>query len=373
MSTGNLARQGRISSLPLERWPAQDRDVWSNRSASKNPFGRRFAHPNQRKEAGSWKPSYRKNVAKAYGKWLTFLQAAAPGRMVLPPGERADVSTVTAFITALKATGLASSSIAFNVDGLVAAMRLFEPKLDWSWLETAAHRLRHAANPVRLKRDRTVPIDEVYLFGLVLMQHARRVESQGQRSRFFRNGLILALWAARPWRLANFTDLDLDRHFTFSDQTVIVAFLNSETKNDLGADWAIPETLIPFLIEYRDVHRGGFCGAGSHTRLWASDRFRPLSESQVARILGECTEKEFGVRMHPCSVRYSAATSAALAGPQSARTAMSILGHKGFETAQEYYVLADRIAAQRKSTAALFDLRDRLREESEARNQPARR
>ena len=78
------------------------------------------------------------------------------------------------------------------------ALRAMAPKDDWDWLRRIARLLRRTVEPVRDKRPRIVPSDQLFSYGIELM-----IEADGpsggtplKRSIRYRDGLMIALLAA---------------------------------------------------------------------------------------------------------------------------------------------------------------------------------
>jgi len=344
-----------LPEIPARAWPAADRRALRPAAGQRSgPFANKHAARHGDAGPATWGTATRRNVEKAYGKWIGFLDVIAPEVLAEPPWDRITESRCQAFVDALAASGLAVSSRAFHLYHLVMAARVLDPGRDWAWLADAASRLREAASPVRDKRSRTVPAGELYALGTSLMDAAARQDGDRAAALDHRDGLVLALWAARPWRLRTFAALDLERHLRVHGNTAAsVVFDGDDMKTPTAREWPLPDHLVPYLRAYIERHRSRLPGADEHTGFWPSMKGDRLSENALARVLGRRTETAFGVAMHPHAVRYAAATSAALSGPQSAGTVMAILGHADPRTSSDAYVTARTLDAQRRAAAAL--------------------
>jgi integrase len=351
-----------IPELPRAEWPIDDQTAFATAACKPaGPFAKkRAAQRGETTAPGSWKAGTWRNVEKSYGKWLGFLAATEPQSLVEVPAARLTEERCQAYARALAASGLAVSSQGFHLYNLAMAVKLIAPDLDWTWLSEAAIALREMALPARDKRSRIVPIADLYRLGIDLME-AVGVDPSNRAALFrYRDGLILALWAARPWRVENFAALDIDRHLLLTETTGYVSFARHEMKTAVACDWTVPGSLLPYLRRYLDRVRLHLPGGRHHGGLWPSGKGRPLTPDGLAGVLERHTKAHFGVRVHPHAVRYSAATSAAVAGPASAKLVMAVLGHGDPRVSLEYYMLAQTLDASRKVNAALADLRGRL-------------
>jgi integrase len=351
-----------IPELPRTEWPKDDQAALA--TSAREPAGpfakKRASQRGDTTALGSWKAGTWRNVEKSYGKWLGFLAATEPDCLAEAPAARATEAQCQAYAHALAASRLAVSSQGFHLYNLAMAVRVIAPGLDWTWLSEAAIALRKMAVPARDKRSRIVPIAELYQLGIDMMEAAGTYPSDRATLVRYRDGLILALWAARPWRVENFAALDIDRHLLLTGTAGYVSFARDEMKTAVACDWTVPGSLLPYLHRYLDRVRPHLPGGRQHGGLWPSGKGGPLTPDGLAGVLERHTKAHFGVAVHPHAVRYSAATSAAVSGAASAKLVMAVLGHSDPRISLEYYMLAQTLDASHKVNAALQDLRGRL-------------
>ena len=108
------------------------------------------------------------NYRNAYGRWLTFLRLQEMLHPNTSPASRATPATVAAFVQELRSQ-VAPLTLAQRIIGLEQVVRAFTPEEDWTWLRAVARRLSNAARPVRDKRSKLRPSDELTAAGLHLM------------------------------------------------------------------------------------------------------------------------------------------------------------------------------------------------------------
>ena len=341
-----------------ERWPAVDRRALplNQGTGGAGPFVRKHAVGTPH-----WTDPTRRNVEKAYGKWLAYLSAAEPDSLSIPPGDRLTMDRCRRYSDALAASGLALSSQGFHLTHLGMAARVIAPERDWTWLTDAATWVRQAAPPVRDKHSKVLSVAELYRLGTTMMDDAAAAQASLKEARQYRDGLILALWAARPWRISNFVALDLERHLTLTDSAGYVDFAPNEMKTQAARHWPLPATLIPYLRHYIEHVRPRLPGARRHNGFWPASERGCLTEQGLAKVLERHTRRCFGVALHPHAVRYSAATSTALSGSDAAGLITAVLGHADPRTADDYYVVARTAEAARQANDSLNQLHARLK------------
>jgi len=337
-----------IPEMPVGDWPsAERRALEPPRAAGRNPFAAKHAQNVIQGGPATWRAITRRNVVKAYGKWLSFIAATAPGALDRPAGDRVTPARCRAFLDAMAAGGLAASSQGFHLYHLLMACRVLDPGRDWSWLADAAANLRASATPIRDKRSRILPVADIYREGIALMEGT---SGQSRRELMaYRDGLILALWSARPWRVRTFAALDIERHIAFEGlHTAHVIFEADEMKTAAARSWSVPSRLVPLVRTYLSEVRPHLSGASTHSAFWPSAKGGPLTENALARVIARHTARAFGVALNPHALRYAAATATALNGPKSTGTVMAILGHADPRTSSDYYVMARTLEAQEK-------------------------
>src|SRR5262249_12367606 len=146
--------------------------------------------------------------------------------------------------------------------------------------------LKARAKPRRDKRLRVVHSLELYKLGMELMDGAPAAKSEKLAAIQFRDGLMIALLAARPLRLANFTDVALGRTFVLRDPTYWLVFSEQETKTGRPINLPIPVSLCSYVDEYLRSSRKlllthGTSLAQPTTALWISKKGTSLPSEEI--------------------------------------------------------------------------------------------
>src|SRR5262249_54767448 len=117
--------------------------------------------------------------------------------------------------------------------------------------------LGHRAEPTRNKRARLRHTPDLVDLGRRMMKSAEQVKSWSRRRRavHYRDGLMIAIGAYRPLRLANFASIVLGVHLVQQRGRWWLQFSASEMKAKRPYEVAFPRALIPELDHYLAVHR----------------------------------------------------------------------------------------------------------------------
>ena len=357
---------------PLGLWPEADRLAWA---AALQPGD--VLDPGG--PASRWAVLTRAGAARAYGRWLTWLDGAGQLGPGMAFAEQATPGRVRDFIAALRQVN-APMTVLHRVESLARAAGALAPGHDWAWLWDVAARLQRTAVPVRAKRPRLVGIDELFTLGCELMAEAEgrtegsRAGAPWRRAVGYRDGLTVALLAARPLRLKNFAAIEIGRHLVAHGDGYQLRFARSEMKGRRAlqhpaavVEQPFPEALAPHLRRYLAHHRpcllerSHFQGAGIADEpcraLWVGQAGAALSPVTLHARIVELTGKRFGRPVNPHLFRDCAATSIAAVDPGHVRITTTVLGHTRLGTSEQYYNHAGSLEAARLHQANIMALR----------------
>ncbi len=220
------------------------------------------------------------------------------------------------------------------------------------------------------KRARIRDSAEIYQLGFDLMEHPKRAGNHGSilEAVDYRDGLIIAMLAARPVRLRNLSGIVIGQNLIRVDAAWYLVFTEQETKTSRAIEFQLPERLTPYLERYLSEFRPRFPGAATHNQLWASREGGPLTAGAISRFIGQRTERAFGRAINPHLFRDCAATSLALFDPEHVYVAAALLGHSTLEATHRYYNQATTISALEDHQDVILKRRAELAE----RNRRAR-
>ena len=250
------------------------------------------------------------------------------------------------------------ASVVIYLDGLVRALGILAPEGDWAWLQGVAKRCRAEARTRKPKAARLRESRELFELGLQLMDDAGVASPLAWKQAVrFRDGLMIALLAARPLRLANFAGLQIDRHLVRAGGDFWLMLSPDETKTHVHIELPIPRVLNPYLERYLEEHRRTLSVGRTSPFLWLTHDARPLRPPAVYKAIVKRTRKAFGRSVNPHLFRDCAATSLAIEDPEHVRAASALLGHTSLASTTKYYNQATTLSASRQHTRAVMALR----------------
>jgi integrase/recombinase XerD len=355
-------KEPRRRSLKRDAWPEPDRMAWeiANRAGDVlEPGG----------DASHWASSTRETTARCYGRWLGWLARNGLLDRTQSPGDRLSPDRLERYIAELVSLN-AYSSAASQIGHLYMAISVMEPKRDWRWMRPAEARLRYGAAP-KDKRPRLVEPDQLYAYGVELMDRADAGDDKPvfMRAVLYRDGLMISLLAARPFRRRNFVSIEIGRHLVFEGGRYWVRFQANETKNKQMLEQVLPQPLVPYLERYIAVYRAILSNEICTTRwkkgrppsttsaLWISARAKPMSIGMTYGMIMKRTEAQFGRAVHPHLFRHGAATAVATEDPEHVYLTRNLLGHTKLKTSEQYYNLAESLEATGRYQREILALR----------------
>jgi integrase/recombinase XerD len=344
--------------LPLPRiadWPEADRQAWQRATTQGGLLD----------DVGGLA---RYNAAKlrvlesAYGRWLGFLAVHA-GLTAMTSGlDLMDSQHIKAFHDHLEAR-LAPWSVCSYINNLCVVARAFAPHARFSALERAARHTLKVAEPITDKRSRLVPARDLYRLGHDLMANADDESTPIRRASRYRDGLMIAMLAAKPLRRRNFTNLEIDRDLIREEHNYRIVIAGRETKNRRPIEWPLPRGLTQpidhYLLEVRPffLARRGYKHREPGKRMWIGENGAPLAPGQVHTHITKRTAERFGRSINPHLFRDAGSTSVAIEDPAHVGIIQPLLGHANPATAEKFYNQAGNLHAARRLQDAVEQIR----------------
>jgi integrase/recombinase XerD len=360
--------------LKEDAWPEADRRAW--RAATREGDVLDESGP-----GAGWAPLTRATVAKGYGRWLGWLQRNQLLDLELPPVDRITAQNVARYITDLRVVN-APYTVRSRILNLYFAASAMCPAGDWAWMRRLVARLRRTAISTREKRARLVPSADLFAWGIELMVDADggADHSPFYRATGYRDGLMIALLAARPFRRRNFASIEIGRHLIKRGDVYWLHFAGSETKTGEPIDAPFPMALVPYLERYLTHYRPFLARPAGHahpvrhlrepgTALWVSTLWSAMSAHAIYQRIINLSKAKFGRPINPHLFRDSAATSIATEDPAHVYITRSILGHSTLETSERYYNHAKSLEAMRRHQDHVLSLRRLSRDSDPGRSE----
>lgn len=187
---------------PIDEWHTRDRALWEAALVPGDLFEDGGARANHSEISN-------RNAVYGYGRWLAWLEFEGLLDETSSPADRITPARVKAYIAGLEKHN-STQTILSRLQELHAAAMVMGPDRDWSWIRRFQSPIRFRHKPVRPKAARLASVRELLELGISLMEAAEDETTSCRRAMTFRDGLIIALLAARLLRLRNLTGLVLD-------------------------------------------------------------------------------------------------------------------------------------------------------------------
>lgn len=319
--------------LPVADWPEPWRQRWQAVVGSTG--GSRFRHRRTNRTA-DWSASYRRRVERGVGTLAAFTEERRAELVI-------SESLVMDFLDWCADRKISGQSMGMYVEEIHRAFKLMEPAVDLQWLHELADELAGAAS-VRNKRARIVRSDQIQQKGLSLIRDASRRPLTTATALQYRDGLMMALWSVRPYRLRNFALLTIGDSLLIAEDSATIVI--HDTKNGDGQPMNWPPVLFLPLKEYlRNYRKFLRNGGADNGRLWLGRDGKAMTPGSISRHFGDLTERHFGHRINPHLVRDCAATSIMEFDPRETLRASALLGQRDRRTTERHYQHATSHAA----------------------------
>ena len=164
----------------------------------------------------------------------------------------------------------------------------------------------------------------------------------------FRDGLMLALQAARALRRKNFAQIEIGWHLVRNAGGYVLRFEAAEMKNCRVFEIPVPDELTGDFDRYIEHHRPVLAGGRDSTALWLARDGNPMTINSVGARFEKITARHLGKPMGLHLARHGLATGLAIEDPDNVRMGASMLGHASFDTTERNYIGARHIEASRK-------------------------
>ena len=339
-----------LIAVPVGDWPLPDQLAWEAALYNGDILedAGRAAH---------WSAKNRRAVVIYFGQWISWRHAHG-----IPTQDAsrlwAKPEVLQAFVAYLRPR-LAPASVATMIRNLNAALRVMYPDFDRTALKRGLGRLQALAKPSRNKPARIRHSRQLHQAGIGWMEAAERAPELYPRltAARYRDGLIVALLALRPFRLANLTAIVTGRHLIAVGNCYRLCLSASETKNNYDIEVAFPATLGTCLHRYIDRYRPILLGDKTSERLWISTRGTAMSEQAIYQQVCTVTRTILGDPINPHLFRDCAATSIVIDDPEHAWIVARLLGHRTLKTAERHYIHAGMIEAAHVMNDIITEIR----------------
>jgi site-specific recombinase XerD len=343
----------RVPKDPIESWPDIDRRLWL---ASLQP-GDLFAGPSP---ARHFRPATLAGWVLTYSGWLAFLRTLGPLDQSALPAARATRANVQAYFQACRAAGNANSTIIATLSRLRGALHLMQPEVDCRWLTAPNGRSLRSLLPVRRRPIQVIDSDVLYQWGHTLMQDALSNPIPERRQLGFRDGLLIAILAARGPRRRSVISLQIGKTVIRTGDGYRLVFEEEDIKTGRPLEYDAPAGLSTAITRYLSVERRELLAGQDHDWLWVSVYGSKLTVQGVTSIIWQQSKRRFGRPFGPHRFRHAIGTCGPLKDPEYPGVAAAILGIAG-RMVEAHYNRANGARAARRFHTSLQEDRKRTR------------
>lgn len=337
-------------SLKESEWPEIDRQLFIKGCTQETPFDG-AAHGATLRHASITK------LKKGYGIWLNFI--ADNGWLIKSehPAERVTRERLKAYFDAMRALGLRPYTVLGRFIDLRMMMKVIAPDHDTKFI------LRPNGVTIRsmlLPQTRALMIpDSKVLFdwGIDLMQRAKLKSDRRLAAVQFRDGLIIAMLAARGRRLRSMALLKIGEELTRNGQGFRVELKPWQVKTNKHDAFNLPQSLTPYMDAYLNSHRPVLLRDQTSTNLWISLKGKLLAEKGLQMMVNVRSKKRFGEAFGPHRFRHAIATTAPLRDPANPSIGASVLAGS-VAVIEQHYNRANQVQAVKMLERAIATIQD---------------
>lgn len=336
-------------SLLLKDWPVNDCIAWNNAFLKGSLLDNKGV-------AAHWSKRSRETIQWMYGHWLSYLKNTEQldDHFI----KRVTKESINSYIDVIS-TSLQPWTVWCYISKLYDALRVMSPDTDWSWLRDIHNRLARNIAPSNHKLSRIKDSSVLYQLGISLMREVENTTKLSLHSAIeYRDGLMIALLAARPLRRSNLASIRINQHILYTGEQWCLSFERHEMKNRRPYYCLLPHALTPYIDTYLHVFRCLFSQSDMHNGFWASAKGVPMSHGGIYDRIIKRTKDAFGEAINPHLFRDCAATTLAIRDPDHVRSASSLLGHGDLRTTEKYYNQASTLQASKNFQSHMLARRE---------------
>lgn len=340
--------------LPFPDWPERDRRAWLE--AQKGDDDNDDLLSVDRPAVG-WRASSKELFVRCYGIWLNWLNSGGLLDPEESPQARVTRPRLAAYMQAERGLGNGAKTLVNHAVSLRHMFEALAPSLDWKWMLPFIGKLKTAVTTTKNHSD-LPSIRELFELGLTLMRYvdAGKAGTVKQCAVMYRNGLFIAMLAARPYmRRNNIATIKIGEQIVREGSVYRLRFSSDDMKGRISRGGPLPEMLTPFVERYIQVHRPVLFLSKPDVdgTLFISCMGLPVYPHSMSNAIGCVTKAVFGRRICTHEFRHATGSSIAKEDPEHVGIVPTVLGHTDYSTSESYYIFADEHAAFKRLEKAL--------------------
>lgn len=318
-----------------EDWPTIDQQLWEEGCRPRDILDT----PNR---ASRLRPATLHSAAVGYRRWLVFLRDEDRLDQTIPPAARVTRHNVADYFQCLRASQSNASVIA-RLSELRSALQIMHPEMDFQWITSPRGQSLSPLLPITHKPIQNIDARVLYEWGMTKMREAMDEADPEHRRIGYRNGLLIALFAARAPRVRSMASLRLGTTITRSGTGYRLLFEHEDIKTGRVLEYHAPQGLSAAIDYYIAVVRAELSTRRSGDWFWLDQYGEPLSPGQIGDMIQRESARTFPEGFGPHRFRHALGTSAPLADPAHPGVGAAILGITG-RMVEQHYNRASRAA-----------------------------
>jgi integrase len=208
----------------------------------------------------------------------------------------------------------------------------------------------------RQKRVRVPASAQLYRWGLELMRGTDLSNLTLESMLAYRDGLIVAIFAARARRLKSMASVCVDEELLKKDGLYRIELKPEQVKTNRPDEFWLPHALVPYVDAYLAMVRPALAAGHNHAALFVGQSGRALTSKGLAIRISVLSQRKFGYSFGPHAFRHALSTMLAEYDPANPGLAAGVLGIGPDVNARHYDRAKQSVAARSYS-----DLIDRKR------------
>ena len=322
-----------------ERPAKRPEDEWANRPAIDRQLWERGPVPGDILEEANYaskvRPATLKSIVTGYRRWLVFLTGSNLLDPTVNPAARVTCANIRAYFNSLRESQCNGSVIA-RMTELRRALRIMHPEADFKWLTSPGGRSLETLLPVVPKPIRIIDSKVLYDWGVSMMTEAAQKADSEHRRVKYRNGLLIAIFAARALRVNSMASLHLGTTVPRNGAFYRLILAHEDIKTNRHLEYDTSMGLTGAIAHYIVAIRAGLVTGQDHGWFWVNQYGEHLSKAEIGDMIQRKSKETFGTTFGPHRFRHAMGTTAPLKDPAHPGVAASILGISGRMVEQHY-------------------------------------
>jgi site-specific recombinase XerD len=266
----------------------------------------------------------------------------------------------------MQLAGNQGNTIATRLWEVRTALGIMCPGVDFRWITSPDGNDVRGLFPFERRPVRIYHPRLLYRSAHELMDGAVRITPPEGRAVQYRNGLLIAIFAARAPRLRSMAAVRLGVQIMRQDDRFRLVFGKRDLKRKNALEYDLPADLTPRIEHYLTIERPillarqpALLGKPDHGWFWVGQHGLRLSATGIEVMIRRESLKRFGAAFGPHRFRHAAGTRAPISDPARPGAVAAMLGNSK-AVLEKVYNLGQQQEAARQFQASLKKERQRL-------------